>query len=69
VVSINPRPRISLGEKAPNTHCTGGWAGPRAGMDTTVKEKILCLCRESNSDRLVLQSVVRHYTDWATRLT
>jgi hypothetical protein len=22
------------GEKTPGTHCTGGWVGPRAGLDT-----------------------------------
>jgi hypothetical protein len=49
-------------------HCTKGFVGPRAGLDTEVREKILCLCRGSNPDRLVVQSVVRHYTYWATRL-
>jgi hypothetical protein len=49
--------------KHPGTHCTGGWVGPRAGLDAEDKEKILCLCRGSNP---VVQSVVRHYTDWTT---
>jgi hypothetical protein len=35
-------------ERIPGTHCTGGWVGPRAGLDTEVRHKILCLCRESN---------------------
>jgi hypothetical protein len=47
-------------------HCTGGWVGPRACLDTEVRWKISCLCRGSNLDRPVVQSVVRHYTDWAT---
>jgi hypothetical protein len=51
------------GERTPGTHCTGGWVGPRAGLDTEVRGKILCPCRGSNLDRPVIQSVVRHYTD------
>jgi hypothetical protein len=54
------------GERTPSTHCTGGWVGLRAGLDTEVRGKILCFCRGSNPNRLVIQSVVRHYTDWAT---
>jgi hypothetical protein len=36
--------------------------GLRAGLDTEVTGKILCLCRGSNPDRPVVQPVVRHYT-------
>jgi hypothetical protein len=32
------------GERTPGTHCTGSWAGLRAGLDTEVRGKILCLC-------------------------
>jgi hypothetical protein len=32
--------------------------GPRAGLDTEVRGKILCLCRGSNLDRPVVQPVV-----------
>jgi hypothetical protein len=39
--------------------------GPRAGLDTEVRGKILCPCRGSNPDRPVVQPVVRHYTAWA----
>jgi hypothetical protein len=60
VVSITPRPRFT-----PGTHCTGGWVGPRAGLDTDVRGKILCPRRGSKPDRPVVQPVVRHYTDWA----
>jgi hypothetical protein len=49
--------------KDPGTHCTGGWVGPRAGLDTEVRRKILFLCLGSNLDRPVVQPVVRHYTD------
>jgi hypothetical protein len=50
VVSVTPRPRLSAGESTPGTYCTGGWVGPRAGLDTEAIGKILCLCRGSNLD-------------------
>jgi len=31
-VSRTPRPHFTPGERA-GTHCTGGWVGPRAGLD------------------------------------
>jgi len=34
----------------PRTHCTGGYMGPRAGLDASKKRKITCLCMESNHD-------------------
>jgi hypothetical protein len=34
--------------------------GPRAGLDTETTGKILCPRRESNTDRPVVQPVVRH---------
>jgi hypothetical protein len=61
--------RFSPGERTLGTHCTEGWVGPRAGLDTEDRWKILRLCRKLNLDRPIVQSVVRHYTDWATRLT
>jgi hypothetical protein len=63
-----PGRAFSPGERTPGTHCTGGWVGPRVGLDTEDRGNILCLCRGSNPDRPVVQPVVRHYTDWATRL-
>jgi hypothetical protein len=51
------------GERTPGIHCTGGWVGPRAGLDTDARGKILCPCRGSNLHRLVVQSAARHYTD------
>jgi hypothetical protein len=63
VVSVTPR------WKDPNTHCTGGWVGPRTGLDTETGGKIFCFCRGSNLDRPVVQPVARHYTGWATLLT
>jgi hypothetical protein len=41
VVGITPRPRFTPGERTPGTHWTGGWVGPRAGLDTEVRGKIL----------------------------
>jgi hypothetical protein len=35
----------------PDTHCTGGWVGPRVGLDAEARGKILC--RGSNPGRLV----------------
>jgi hypothetical protein len=34
---------FSSGERTPGTHCTGGWVGPRAGVDTEARGKILYL--------------------------
>jgi hypothetical protein len=65
VVSITPRPRFTPKERTPGTHCTGGWVGPRAGMDTQVRGNILCPRRGSNPVHPVVQPVVRHYTAWA----
>jgi hypothetical protein len=50
-------------ERTLGTHWTEGWVGPRAGLDTEVRGKILCPCRGSKLDRPVVQPVVRHYTD------
>jgi hypothetical protein len=45
-------------ERTPGTHWTGGWVGPRAGLDAETRRKLLCLSRiEPRSSR--------HYTDWA----
>jgi hypothetical protein len=41
VVSVTPRPRFSPGERTPGTHWTGGWVGPRAGLGTEARGKIL----------------------------
>jgi hypothetical protein len=51
------------GERTPGTHCTGGWVGLRAGLDTDVREKSFAPAGDRTP---IVQSVVRHYTDWAT---
>jgi hypothetical protein len=38
---VTPRPRFCPGERTLDTYCTGGWVGPRSGVDSEVKEKIL----------------------------
>jgi hypothetical protein len=45
---------LSPGEDSPGTHWTGGWVGPRAGLGTEVRGKILYLYRGSNLDRPVV---------------
>jgi hypothetical protein len=57
-----PDRAFTPGERTPCTHCTGGWVGPRAGLDTEARGKIVCPHRGSNPDRPVVQPVVRHYT-------
>jgi hypothetical protein len=57
-----PGRALSPGKGPPGTHCTGGWVGPRAGLDTKARGKIICPRRGSNPDRPVVQPEVRHYT-------
>jgi hypothetical protein len=64
-LASRPGRAFTPGERTPGTHCTGGWVGLRAGLDTETTGKILCPRRESNPDRPVVQPVVRHYTAWA----
>jgi hypothetical protein len=40
VLSVTSRPHFSPGERTLGTHCTGGWVGPRAGLDTEARGKI-----------------------------
>jgi hypothetical protein len=40
-ISDTLRPRLSPGERTPGTHWTGGWVGPRAGLDSDVRGKFL----------------------------
>jgi hypothetical protein len=41
-----PGRAFTPGERTPDTHCTGDWVGPRAGLDTEARGKILCLRRD-----------------------
>jgi hypothetical protein len=47
------RPRFTPREMIPGTHWTGGWVGPRAGLDADARGKILCPCRGENPGRPV----------------
>jgi hypothetical protein len=57
---------LCLRERTPGTHCTGGWVGFSAGLDTEGGGKILCPAGDRTP---VVQSVVRHYTDYSTPAT
>jgi hypothetical protein len=46
-------------EKAPGTHCIGGWVGPRAGLDAVSNRKIPSPRQESNPNHPIVQPVVR----------
>jgi hypothetical protein len=59
--------RFTPEERIPGTHCTEGWVGPRAGLDTEARGKLISSLPGMNLDRPV-KSVARHYTVWATRL-
>ena len=48
----------------PGTHCTGGWVGPRAGLDRCRKS-----CPPPGFDHRTVQPIASRYTDCATRLT
>jgi hypothetical protein len=57
--------RFTPRERAPGTHCIGGWVGPRAILDTVVKRKIPSPRRESNPRTPIVRPVAQRYTDWA----
>jgi hypothetical protein len=46
-------------ERATGTHCTGGWVGPRAVLDTVVERKIPSPRRESNPRIPIVQPVAQ----------
>jgi hypothetical protein len=48
VVIVTPRPSFTPRRRTLGTHCTGGWVGLGAGLDTEAIGKILCLCWRSN---------------------
>jgi hypothetical protein len=63
------------GERAPNTHCIGGWMGTRAGLDALTQRKISCPCRPARSllgipnelSRLLLSAWILKETSCAKR--
>jgi hypothetical protein len=65
-------PRFTPGERTPGTHYTGGWVGPRAGLDTEARGKILCLCRGKccnlvNWKMMIWKVREQHACAWETR--
>jgi hypothetical protein len=58
-----PGRAFTPGERTPGTHCTGGWEGPIAGLDTEVREKKSFAPAGNRTP--VVQPVVRHCTAWA----
>jgi hypothetical protein len=57
--------RFTPRERAPGTHCIGGWVGPRDVLDTVVRRKIPSPRPQSNPRTSIVQSVAQRYTDWA----
>jgi hypothetical protein len=62
VVSTTPRPLYP--QERPGTHWTGGWVGPRAGVDVCEKSR-----PPTGFDPRTVQPVASRYTDWAIRPT
>ena len=57
-------PAASYPRERPCTHCTGGWVGPRSGLDRCGKSRSL-----PGFDPRTVQPVGSRYTGWATRPT
>jgi hypothetical protein len=57
------RPGRTLPRERPGTHCTGGWVGPRAGLEGRK------ISAPPGFDPRTVQPVVSRYTGWATRPT
>jgi hypothetical protein len=58
-----PGRSLAKGERTPGTHCTGGWVGPRAGLDTEATGKIISPVPGIKSISLGFPAVARRYTD------
>jgi hypothetical protein len=58
------RPGRCLPREIPGTHCTGGWVGPRAGLDRCGKYR-----PPPGFDPRTVQPVTSRYTEWVTRTT
>ena len=53
-----PRPRPLYPRERRGTHCTGGWVGPRDGLDGCGKSRL-----PPGFDPLTVQPVASRYTD------
>jgi hypothetical protein len=47
-LDVGEWPALCPGERTPGTHCTGGWVGPRAGLDTEDRKNIPASCPVGN---------------------
>jgi hypothetical protein len=54
---------LAPGKGPPGTHYIGGWAGPRAGLDTEVRGKILSHLPGIEPPSPGRPPIARHYTD------
>jgi hypothetical protein len=54
-----PGRALPPGKGPPGTHSTGGWVGPRAGLDTEDRGKTFASAGHRTS---IARSVARHYT-------
>ena len=57
-------PAVLYPRERPGTHCTGGWVGPRAGLDSCGKSR-----PPLGFDPRTVQPIASRYTDYATRPT
>ena len=55
---INATPRLLYPRERPGTHCTGGWVGPRAGLEGCGISRPL-----TGFDPWTVQPVANRYTD------
>jgi hypothetical protein len=56
--------RFSPGERTLCTHCTGGWVGPRAGLDTEARGKILSPLPGIEPRSIWPYAQLRNYRKW-----
>jgi hypothetical protein len=58
VISKSPLPLYP--RERPSTHCTGGWVGPKTGLNVCEKSR-----PPPGFHRRTVEPVASHYTDWA----
>jgi hypothetical protein len=46
---VSTTPQLLYTREKPGTHCTGGWVGPRAGLDMCKKNNINTYCNSCNN--------------------
>ena len=63
MVVVNATPRPLYPSERPGTNCTGGWVGPRAGLDGCGKFR-----PPPGFDSRTVQPLASRYTDYTTIL-